>query len=53
MAVISYREALNQALREEMQRDDNVFLMGEDIGLYDGSFKVTQGLFKEFGERRV
>mgnify|MGYP001435654584 CR=1 FL=1 len=53
MTVISYREALNQALREEMQRDDSVFLMGEDIGLYDGSFKVTQGLFKEFGERRV
>ena len=53
MAVITYREALNQALREEMLRDDNVFLMGEDIALYDGSFKVTQGLYKEFGDRRV
>ncbi|MBV9121686.1 MAG: alpha-ketoacid dehydrogenase subunit beta [Chloroflexi bacterium] len=53
MATMLYREALNQALREEMLRDDNVMLMGEDIGLFDGSFKVTQGLYKEFGERRV
>jgi len=50
---MTYREALNQALREEMQRDDSVMLMGEDIGVFDGSFKVTQGLYKEFGERRV
>jgi pyruvate dehydrogenase E1 component beta subunit len=48
-----YREALNQALREEMQRDDDVFLMGEDIGVFNGAFKVTQGLLAEFGERRV
>jgi pyruvate/2-oxoglutarate/acetoin dehydrogenase E1 component len=53
MAVITYREALNHALREEMQRDDNVLLLGEDIGVFDGSFKVNQGLYKEFGERRV
>lgn len=53
MAVITYREALNEALREEMQRDESVMLMGEDIGVFDGSFKVTQGLYKEFGERRV
>ncbi|MHB8619493.1 MAG: alpha-ketoacid dehydrogenase subunit beta, partial [Chloroflexota bacterium] len=53
MAVIAYRDALNQALREEMLRDETVMLMGEDIGLFDGSFKVTQGLYKEFGERRV
>ncbi len=53
MAVITYREALNQALREEMLRDESVMLMGEDIGVFDGSFKVTQGLYKEFGERRV
>jgi pyruvate dehydrogenase E1 component beta subunit len=53
MAVITYREALNQALREEMLRDETVMLMGEDIGVFDGSFKVTQGLYKEFGERRV
>jgi len=53
VAVITYREALNHALREELQRDDNVMLMGEDIGVFDGSFKVTQGLYKEFGEKRV
>jgi pyruvate dehydrogenase E1 component beta subunit len=53
MAVITYREALNQALREEMQRDDRVFLLGEDIGVFEGAFKVTAGLLAEFGERRV
>jgi pyruvate dehydrogenase E1 component beta subunit len=50
---IRYREALNQALREEMQRDENVFLMGEDIGVFNGAFKVTAGLLEEFGEKRV
>ena len=53
MAVVRYREALNQALREEMQRDERVFLMGEDIGVFNGAFKVTQGLLEEFGEKRV
>jgi pyruvate dehydrogenase E1 component subunit beta len=53
VAVLRYREALNQALREEMQRDEKVVLMGEDIGVFNGAFKVTQGLLKEFGERRV
>ncbi len=53
MAVLTMRDALNQALREEMKRDETVFLLGEDIGLYDGSFKVTRGLMKEFGEKRV
>jgi pyruvate dehydrogenase E1 component beta subunit len=48
-----YREALNQALREEMEADENVFLMGEDIGVFQGAFKVTQGLLEEFGEKRV
>src|SRR5919108_438241 len=48
-----YREALNQALREEMQQDDKVFLMGEDIGVFQGAFKVTAGLLEEFGEKRV
>src|SRR5690348_2495217 len=48
-----YREALNQALREEMQEDEKVFLMGEDIGVFQGAFKVTQGLLEEFGEKRV
>jgi pyruvate dehydrogenase E1 component beta subunit len=48
-----YREALGQALREEMQEDENVFLMGEDIGVFQGAFKVTAGLLEEFGEKRV
>ena len=50
---VSYREALTQALREELARDDDVLLMGEDIGLFEGSFKVTRGLLKEFGPSRV
>jgi pyruvate dehydrogenase E1 component beta subunit len=53
MPTMRYREALNLALREEMQEDDNVFLMGEDIGVFQGAFKVTQGLLEEFGEKRV
>jgi pyruvate dehydrogenase E1 component beta subunit len=53
MATLRYREALNQALREEMTRDERVFLMGEDIGVFNGAYKVTQGLLDEFGERRV
>jgi pyruvate/2-oxoglutarate/acetoin dehydrogenase E1 component len=53
MAVITYREALNQALREEMTRDPRVFVIGEEVGLYEGAYKVTQGLLKEFGPRRV
>jgi len=48
-----YREALRLALREEMQADERVFLMGEDIGVFQGAFKVTQGLLEEFGEKRV
>jgi pyruvate/2-oxoglutarate/acetoin dehydrogenase E1 component len=51
--VIRYRDALNEALREEMQRDERVFLMGEDIGVFNGAFKVTNGLLDEFGEKRV
>jgi pyruvate dehydrogenase E1 component beta subunit len=53
MAVITYREALNRALREEMTRDDSVFIMGEEVGEYDGAYKVTKGLLDEFGEMRV
>lgn len=53
MAVMRYRDALNAALREEMARDDSVFLMGEDIGVFNGAFKVTAGLLEEFGEKRV
>jgi pyruvate dehydrogenase E1 component beta subunit len=47
------REALNQALREEMQRDKNVFLMGEEVGAYQGAYKVTKGLLEELGPKRV
>jgi pyruvate dehydrogenase E1 component beta subunit len=53
MAVITMREALNQALREEMLRDENVFLMGEEVGAYQGAYKVTKGLLEELGEKRV
>jgi pyruvate dehydrogenase E1 component beta subunit len=53
MAVITYREALNQALREELQRDQNVFLMGEEVAEYDGAYKVSRGLLKEFGPMRI
>jgi len=49
----TYLEAIREGLREEMQRDPNVFLLGEDIGVYGGAFKVTAGLIEEFGERRV
>ena len=53
MAVMTYREALNLALREEMARDDRVFVIGEEVGLYEGAYKVTQGLLKDFGPQRV
>lgn len=53
MQEITYREALNQALKEEMRRDDRIFVLGEDVGLYGGSYKVTDGLFAEFGSDRV
>ena len=53
MAVVTIREALNQALREEMQRDENVFLMGEEVAEYQGAYKVTKGLLQELGAKRV
>ncbi len=53
MAVLTMREALNQALREEMLQNDEVFVMGEDIAIFEGSYKVTAGLLNEFGEKRV
>src|SRR5438046_8801768 len=53
MAVMTYREALNLALREEMRRDPRVFVVGEEVGLYEGADKVTQGLLTEFGPKRV
>jgi len=53
MREITYAEAIREALRQEMQRDERVFLMGEDIGVYGGAFGVTVGLLEEFGEERV
>jgi pyruvate dehydrogenase E1 component beta subunit len=53
VAVLTYREALNLALREEMRRDPRVLVIGEEVGLYEGAYKVTQGLLKEFGPKRV
>jgi pyruvate dehydrogenase E1 component beta subunit len=53
MPVITYRDALHDALKEEMQRDDRVFLMGEEVAVYQGAYKVSKGLLQEFGEMRV
>ncbi len=53
MRVIQFREALREALSEEMRRDDNVFLMGEEVAQYNGAYKVSQGMLDEFGARRV
>ena len=53
MRELTFREALNEALRDEMRRDSTVFLLGEDIGVHGGTYKVTQGLFEEFGHNRV
>ena len=53
MAELRMREALRDAMAEEMRRDEAVFVMGEDVGVFQGAFKVTEGLLEEFGERRV
>ncbi|MHB8993054.1 MAG: alpha-ketoacid dehydrogenase subunit beta, partial [Chloroflexota bacterium] len=53
MPDLTYREALRQALREEMLRDERVFIMGEDVAAYGGTYAVTKGLVDEFGEKRV
>jgi pyruvate dehydrogenase E1 component beta subunit len=53
MALLTMREALNQAMSEEMARDPNVFILGEEVGAYQGAYKVTQGLLAKFGEWRV
>ena len=53
MATMRMREALRDAMAEEMRNDDNVFVMGEDVGVFQGAFKVTEGLLDEFGEKRV
>ncbi|HRZ90474.1 MAG TPA: alpha-ketoacid dehydrogenase subunit beta, partial [Spirochaetia bacterium] len=53
MAVLTYREALNRALDEELARDDRVLLMGEEVGEYDGAYKVSKGLLAKYGPNRV
>lgn len=53
MATMRMREAINAGLREEMERDETVFMMGEDVAVFQGSFKVTEGLLDQFGEKRV
>lgn len=53
MALIEYRDALNQAFAEEIERDPNVVLIGEEVAQYDGAYKVTRGLWKKYGDKRV
>ena len=53
MPVITYRQALNDAFAEELARDENVFLMGEEVAQYNGAYKVTEGLWQKFGSKRV
>jgi pyruvate dehydrogenase E1 component beta subunit len=53
MPTVAFREALNQAMAEEMERDERIFLMGEEVGHYDGAYKVSKGLLAKFGEKRV
>jgi pyruvate dehydrogenase E1 component beta subunit len=53
MRTIQFREALREAISEEMRRDDNIFLMGEEVAEYNGAYKVSQGMLDEFGERRI
>src|SRR5438067_133971 len=53
MAVITFRQALHDTLRDEIKRDNNVILMGEEIGVFEGSYKITAGLLEEFGEKRI
>ena len=53
MKEITYAQAINEAISEEMRRDENVFMMGEDIGLYCGAFGVSRGMIQEFGGDRI
>ena len=53
MREITYRDAIREAIREEMKRDSNVHMMGEDIGIYGGAFGVSRGLLEEFGSERI
>ncbi|TGM81826.1 pyruvate dehydrogenase complex E1 component subunit beta [Leptospira mtsangambouensis] len=53
MAILTYREALNRAMVEEMEKDPSIYLMGEEVGHYQGAYKVSQGMLEKFGEERV
>jgi pyruvate dehydrogenase E1 component beta subunit len=53
MPLTTYREALKNALSEEIERDDNVLILGEEVAQYNGAYKVTEGLWKKFGDRRI
>jgi pyruvate dehydrogenase E1 component beta subunit len=53
MAIITYRQAIKDALAEELERDENVFIMGEEVAQYNGAYKVTEGLWKRFGDKRL
>jgi len=53
MAILTYRDALNRAMVEEMEKDPKIFLMGEEVGHYQGAYKVSQGMLDKFGEKRV
>ncbi|MGK0186712.1 MAG: pyruvate dehydrogenase E1 component beta subunit [Verrucomicrobiales bacterium] len=53
MRVITYREAINEALAEEIERDENVYIIGEEVAQYNGAYKVTRGLWERFGDKRV
>ncbi|HWE95218.1 MAG TPA: alpha-ketoacid dehydrogenase subunit beta, partial [Tepidisphaeraceae bacterium] len=53
MATLQLREALRAAMAEEMERDENVFLMGEEVAQYNGAYKVSEGMLAQFGPRRV
>ncbi|MEL6611787.1 MAG: alpha-ketoacid dehydrogenase subunit beta, partial [Bacteroidota bacterium] len=53
MAELQFREALRAAMTEEMERDENVFLMGEEVAEYNGAYKVSQGMLDQFGPKRI
>ena len=53
MPVMQFREALRAAMTEEMERDENVFLMGEEVAEYNGAYKVSEGMLEKFGPRRI
>ena len=53
MAILEIREALRRAMTEEMEKDDSIFLMGEEVAQYNGAYKVSKGMLEKFGEDRV